>query len=344
MVVCACLVISSPAAAQVIGDSFNRADSSSLGQSEVGARAYGEWSTPGSGPFPDDVASISGNRLHVHGGSATDPGVVVMRDAAFDLELRAEVRFAADDYVVDQRSNCALVVVRSALAEAGAPGGLPGTVMLNLLGSGRLLARAFNASGNTAVFDGPIATAAMAAADTDGDGVLESNEPFVLTVAAAGTALRVELDGILATEATLPDDTVTGIDAQAARGVWIGRNRFFGVPEELEVIYDDLAVFEDLCPADPDKLDPGACGCGVVETPGCGDAGPVDAAVDAPIAVDAAVDSPPTADASPPGVDDEGGGCCQGSRDTGPAAGLMTLIVMLALSARSPHSRRNRRR
>lgn len=351
VVLCACLVSSSPAAAQVAADTFNRVDSTDLGTTEVGARAYGEWSVPGSGPYADDVAAIDGNQLRVHGSnlSLTDPGFLPLRDLAFDVEVRVRARFDDDDYVAAQRANSMFFVLRSSLPAATGPVNNHGMIVLHLLGDGLYRLYSADAAATATVFHmSTIPAAVMAAIDVDGDGVLESGEPFALALGASGDRARLWIGGTLIADVTIPATAITGVDAMAARGVWLGRSRFFGVPDELEMVFDDLAIFEDRCPVDPDKLDPGACGCGVVETPGCGDAGPIDApldaAIDAPIAVDAAVDSPPTADASPPAVDDEGGGCCRGSRDTGPASGLLTLIVMLAMSARSRHSRRNHRR
>lgn len=345
LVIAVTLLLPAHAAAQVVADTFTRADSTTLGTTEVGARAYEEWAWPGSGAYAADVMDIQGERMRATGGGiATEPSYAALYDMPFDLELRVRVTQLADDFDGATQSNCFVITMRASAAPGVTPTATTGLVSFGMDTLGRYFLNAREAASTTILASATPVGAPFTAADTDGDGVLESTEPVDFTFRLAGDSFRWFMNGNEGPAHTIPAGALTGVDPVVASAYLIGRSRCIGGGADLAIALDDLQVFEDLCPADPDKLDPGLCGCGVPETACVPDAGLPDATpppdADPP-------DGPPTPDASPPSPDadtggDDGGGCgCRASTGGAHGGAIAAALLVLAAFAFARRARRD---
>ena len=85
---------------------------------------------------------------------------------------------------------------------------------------------------------------AFAAVDTDGDGIIESDEPFTVAARLSGDTFCWFINGIqVGSNLTIPAGAITGVDQAVATNLIIGRNRLiWGFIPDLDVALDDLNV------------------------------------------------------------------------------------------------------
>ncbi len=94
----ACVLMATPALAQILTDTFTRGDGTNLGVTEMGGFAYTEFSASGGVLSSADVASIDGGRARIHGDILDNPALARLEEVGYDLDVTATVTILADDY------------------------------------------------------------------------------------------------------------------------------------------------------------------------------------------------------------------------------------------------------
>jgi hypothetical protein len=209
---------------QQMTDTYTRLDGTAIGSTEtpVPATPYLERSTTGA---VVDVASIFGNQLYIYGdGSApvtAAPGQAILEVEAADLAISADVRFNFDNPSTTQASIMAGFLLRKPSTTGNINDATSlGQINIDFTPTGGLLIRQ-RASGalNTLFVDNPWHSPTTTANlqyftgslpttvnglpfDVDGDGKLESNEPFRLGAILSGTSLQVTVNGQVVATAT----------------------------------------------------------------------------------------------------------------------------------------------
>lgn len=240
----------------ILSDTYTRADNTNLGLTEVGGFAYQEFAHPGGGVSFTDVAKIEGGRLRITGpffpSDPTDPGSVrLLPGVGFDLDLSVEATILGDNYNPNNVANSPGIFFRA--IQAVPNGGTTGVVSLILYPTGVYTLRAQTPGGFVPLANQElIDPAVFLATDADGDGILESNEPFTLRAQVIGDTFRWSMNGVEIGCFLLPEDAITGVNPATANIMAIGRTRIRFPGPELEIAYDNLVA---------SVPDPRAAGC-----------------------------------------------------------------------------------
>ncbi|MFQ5814196.1 MAG: hypothetical protein ACE5I2_13555, partial [Anaerolineae bacterium] len=243
-----------PAQSQVVAfqDTYSRDDGAppenSLGTTEAGPGLavldYREIDAPGTGHSVADIAQVEGGKLVVHGRpGTTNPAFVELDDAGPDLDFEVEVEFLITNVDASAAANNVVFAMRNDGALATPSTSLSGMVDLNLLLDGRFGVRGFitDLHSVTTLAEGTVDAAAFATADLDGDGRLETGEPFTLRVILEGDSFSFDFNGsrqISNVDLSSLPDPPSGAD-------WLlfGRNRTWFVSTEVEIRFDNLRSF-----------------------------------------------------------------------------------------------------
>ncbi|MBP7933541.1 MAG: hypothetical protein KA354_02730 [Phycisphaerae bacterium] len=256
---------------QQITDSFTRADDTAIGATESPAPgiSYVERATLGA---LGDAASIVGNELFLYGtegsgASATGPGQAILEIDAPDIEIAATIRYAIDNPTQACANNSAGFILRKPTSDCAINNPTSaGQILIQMTPAGGLyisqkLPTAADfyqpfydnpwVAGNQALgqlhqFMGAGALPAEINGrpfDADGDGVLESNEPFQMKVILRGTSLRV-----LINEEETASVSVQGTASSPHNYFAMWKNRFTGSAScaPSHAYFDDLQVLVDI--------------------------------------------------------------------------------------------------
>ncbi len=250
-----CCWITARAVTVLVADDYNRPDSTSLGSTPTGGISYEEFNASGGLLVPDDIAQIEAGRIRFGGffsGSPTDPAEARLAGIGFDLDVTAEVRFLADDYDPNAVVNAVIYAFHQGMNPAGDSIFTKGYVQLIVNPEGTYFLSAVTESGNLVFGPSPVSQVlanrlpigpAFLLTDTDGDGILESNEPFTLRAKTVGNVFCWFMNGVQIGEPViLPDGAITGVDPSIASNFFFGRTRSVGGPGEIEVAFDDLSI------------------------------------------------------------------------------------------------------
>jgi len=248
-----------------VQDSFNRPDSDMLGTTETSMVSWSERATLGPAA---DVARMIGGQLQVFGAegfdpAASGPGAAVLAVDMPSLTISADMRFSLDQPTQAAGKNTGGFILRRPRLDAGVadptaarqitvqfhPGG--GLFVGQNTADGRSVTTLFVdnpfAAGQDTMEDvnrfrgaGSLPKAVGGQPfDADGDGVLESGEPFRLKVKLAGCSLEAFLNGEL-----VATTTVDGNSSIPSSYVALLKNRWTGNAADApcHVCFDNLQI------------------------------------------------------------------------------------------------------
>lgn len=248
-----CLWMAGAADALPVADDYNRPNNSDLGSTPVGGVMYEEFIAAGGDLLSSDAARVESGRVRFDGAFYlfTDPAQVRLAGVGFDLDVTAEGRFLADGYDPDDFANAAIFTFRQGMDPGVNSVFTKGAVHLVILPNGTYIIEVVTVSGNlvfgpppTILFPvdrAPIGPAFLAT-DTNGNGVLDSNEPFTLRGKIAGNVFCWFMNGVqIGQPLVLPDDAMTGVSTIEASNFLFGRTRA-AAGAALDVAFDNLSI------------------------------------------------------------------------------------------------------
>lgn len=275
------VVAATPAAAG-FKDTYSRADATpaqdSLGSTEGGAgwssMDYRELEASGGFPATVDVARMNAGRLVVTGRPGTShPAFAVINAAGADPSFEIEARFLINDLTSGLVANSMALLLRNSGTAADGTISTAGLLLVELHVDGFFMIRGVVTEGVDPVYfaTGFVDPLVLHAADLDGDGRLESGEPFRLGVHLEGPWLTFSFNGAN----QVRDLHLAGLPVPPAAGetVLFGRSRIstsrpywagvafddlrFGSAAELDQDQDGVASDQDCNDNDP-TVHPGA--------------------------------------------------------------------------------------
>jgi len=85
---------------------------------------------------------------------------------------------------------------------------------------------------------------AFATADTNSNGILDSDEPFTVAARISGNTFCWFMNGIqVGPNLTIPDAAITDVDPDVAKNFLMGRSRLVGgVPTDQPIAFDNLTI------------------------------------------------------------------------------------------------------
>ena len=245
------LAMSSTSLAVIVGDDFNRADTTPLGNTPIGGYPWDEWSTGG---VAGNYATIVSNQLRMAAGSGLAIAGVNEADLALSVDLRFENPTPPSPGGLATKG--AGINLRMSQMSAGVPFYRPineGLVNVQMLPNGMFyVAEQRGLSAYTQLFwDNPFAPGTQwqtfqpagtlpttingAPFDANGNGALDTNETFRLGAIASGDFCQVQING--KTILAFPLANTSGISANK---VSVMRNNWGGSGVDSIPNYDNL--------------------------------------------------------------------------------------------------------
>lgn len=252
------MAISQNAGAIQIEDTYNRADSTDLGVTEVGGYGYLELSTTSAAAI--DSASISGGELWLHGTGGTttsNPGLALFDVSLADLSISSDMRFSYPNGIVNTSTyNFAGFMLRRNGTTPNFTATNNGQIEVLMYPGGGFLVREIQGGVLTPLYtqnpfggspNNNYSTAGQLPTtfngmpfDVNDNGILEDNEPFNLSADLTGNNLSISVNGMevfnVNTAASMP------LNYYSNAGLYKNRATSGGVRDILSPVYDNVVI------------------------------------------------------------------------------------------------------